>query len=367
MTGGNDSGALDDAERLRSLIECLPAVVYEVEAGPEGAWYYISPQLEALLGYSPQEWIDDPGFWLRCVHPDDRDAVVELERREEDIARKGDVTCVSEYRMVHRDGHAVWVRDEAQLTAGEPPFWRGLLTGISAERQAEHQLAEASKRYRHLINSLPGCVYRYDPTPGARWEFVSPRIEQLLGYSAEEWLADPSLWASSLHPSDHDRVLAELNDHLRNAPLESALVTEYRLLRHDGEEIWVRDRAVVTEAADGRRLLDGMLIDLAAQPGGDEAAAAPDVYRLACPSCGATWAAEATEPCRACGEDKVERVSLNATLAELAATRKRFETLLDGINRHLDVLSKREDAEPALPSGRRVVARVEEGTASEPH
>ena len=55
------------------------------DAGEYGAWRYVSPQIEAILGYSPEEWCDDPELWANRLHPDDRDHVIE--QREPDRRR----------------------------------------------------------------------------------------------------------------------------------------------------------------------------------------------------------------------------------------------------------------------------------------
>ncbi len=63
-------------EALSDLVQALPAVIYEAEPGKEGAWNYVSAHIEALLGYTPEEWMADPSLYLRSLHPDDREAVV---------------------------------------------------------------------------------------------------------------------------------------------------------------------------------------------------------------------------------------------------------------------------------------------------
>jgi PAS domain S-box-containing protein len=82
--------------RFRELMEWLPAVVYEADVEPSREWHYVSPQIEAMLGYSPEEWLADPDLWEERLHPDDRAEVVDLERREAEIGKGGAVTMVSE-------------------------------------------------------------------------------------------------------------------------------------------------------------------------------------------------------------------------------------------------------------------------------
>jgi PAS domain S-box-containing protein len=342
---GRVPAAASAEQRYRDLIEWLPATVYEAEFGPEGEWYYVSPHIVHLLGYTADEILDDAGLYYSRLHPDDRDEVMELERTEAEMARRDDATIVSEYRMLHRNGGVVWVRDEARMVVpdGGAPFWRGVLIDITEAREAERALAESHDRYRGLVNSLPVCAYEADPTATPRRQFLSPHVRDLIGYTPEEWAADPNRWQTSLHPSDRSRVLRDEERHVAMA-VGTPWVSEYRLLSRSGSVVWVRDRAVVAHGADGRRVIDGILTDVTGVRGnGDGSRPVPDVLRLTCASCGAVHAAERAGPCAECGSGDVEAVSLNTALAELAATRSQVETLLDGVHRHLELVSAKDD------------------------
>ncbi|WP_448631741.1 PAS domain-containing protein [Cellulomonas soli] len=63
--------------RSRLLVERVPAVVYISEPGASGAWHYVSPQLERMLGYTPEEWMADASLWFARIHPDDREFVLD--------------------------------------------------------------------------------------------------------------------------------------------------------------------------------------------------------------------------------------------------------------------------------------------------
>jgi PAS domain S-box-containing protein len=142
--------------RSRELIDCVPAVIYEAETGPEGRWLCVSAQLEELLGYGADEWMDDPGAYVRSLHPEDRDAVIRMEPRELDAARGGGVTAVSEYRMVRADGNVRWIRDEARLGTNEwgQPVWRGILLDVTKEHMTREALTEASARYSEALERV---------------------------------------------------------------------------------------------------------------------------------------------------------------------------------------------------------------------
>jgi PAS domain S-box-containing protein len=339
-------------QRYRDLIEWLPAAIYEAEFGAEGEWYYISPHIETLLGFSPTEIMSDRGLFYGRLHPDDRDEVMELERTEAEMARRDDLTVVSEYRMLHRDGSVVWVRDEARMVTpseeGVAPYWRGVLVDITEARAAQQELAESHDRYRGLVTSLPVCAYEADPSKPQRRQFLSPQVRELIGYTPEEWDAGTELWEATLHPNDRSRVLRDEERHVGMA-VGTPWISEYRLLSRSGSVVWVRDRAVVAQGADGHRLIDGILTDVTSvHTEEDGSRPLRDVLRVSCSSCGAVHAAERAAPCVECGSGDVATVSLNAALADLDSARRRVEFLLDGVHQHLETVSGKPEGAPPV-------------------
>ena len=103
--------------------------------------------------------------------------------------------------------------------------------------------------FRELIERLPLVVYidRLDDSSSPL--YVSPEIERLLGYTREEWLADPDLFSKSLHPEDQERVMAAILERNRSkAPIGYA---DYRLIARDGRVVWVRDDEVIVGGENG--------------------------------------------------------------------------------------------------------------------
>jgi diguanylate cyclase (GGDEF)-like protein/PAS domain S-box-containing protein len=122
--------------QARALVERLPAIVYVSEAGLDGPWHYVSAQVETILGFAPEEWLADPRLWAKRIHPDDRERVY---ARELELEEPG---APEEYRMLHRDGRTVWVRDHAALLANElgQLRWHGVLSDITDRKLAEAEL-----------------------------------------------------------------------------------------------------------------------------------------------------------------------------------------------------------------------------------
>ncbi len=157
------------------LLARLPVVIYVAEAGEQGRWDYVSSQIEEILGFSPAEWSADPTLWLAQIHPDDRERVVASEAMH---AAGGSDTGPTEYRMVHRDGHVVWIRDDAVLVrdAAGHRRWHGVLSDITANKQneaeLEHRAAQQSAVARLGEHALEGAR----PTE---------LMQEAVGYAAE--------------------------------------------------------------------------------------------------------------------------------------------------------------------------------------
>ena len=91
------------------------------------------------------------------------------------------------------------------------------------------QIAAGGQDYRRLVERLPVIVYASELGEHGRWRYVSPQVEEILGYTAEEFKADPGLWARLLHPDDRLRALeVESKDFLGN---RNTRPVEYRM-RH---------------------------------------------------------------------------------------------------------------------------------------
>jgi len=149
-------------EDYRALVERLPAIVYTSELGEHGRWRYVSPQVEEILGYSPEDWVADPELWVKLVHPEDRERALSQETKE----TMGDRNPPPiDYRMIARDGSIVWMLDEAVLEPDENgvPIWHGVLYDITERKIAEQELQRAAAQQAAIAKLGERALQADDP------------------------------------------------------------------------------------------------------------------------------------------------------------------------------------------------------------
>jgi len=123
----------------RYLVEGIPAILYIDAVDDLSSTLYTSPQLKEILGFTPEEWREDPGLWLARVHEDDRERVSAEVRRTNQLGEP----FRAEYRMIAADGREVWIRDESVLVRneeGDPLFWRGIMFDVTEQKHTEEKL-----------------------------------------------------------------------------------------------------------------------------------------------------------------------------------------------------------------------------------
>ncbi|HWA98862.1 MAG TPA: PAS domain S-box protein, partial [Pirellulales bacterium] len=171
---------ITDRKRLeakyRSLVENIPAVTFMAALDEGNNEFYVSPQIETLLGFSQQEWLGDPFLWYRQLHPDDR------QRWGEEFARTcaSGVNFSSEYRFRSRDGRDVWVHGEARVARddqGRPLFLQGIAFDITESKQAEQALRRSAEELEHKVGErtveLQDATLRAEAASHARASFLA--------------------------------------------------------------------------------------------------------------------------------------------------------------------------------------------------
>lgn len=290
----------DSEARYRALVERVPAVVYEMGPDDERRTLFVSPHVEAVLGYSRAEWLDQPDIWIELLHEDDREIVLARHDQHSQTGESWDL----EYRLIANDGRVVWVQDRASLMSGRddrPSAWHGVMIDVTVEHEAkemlqltkedlerrvtertaeleeanelmsleigerrriEGELRTAQVRYQRLVENMPGIAYLWEVRPAAEsrtFAYVSPGVEDILGFSPDEWEV-----SARIHPHDRARVSGCIE---RCARSGDALSMEYRYLAKDGRIVWVVDHAsLISRSRDGEPFLfQGVMLDISAR------------------------------------------------------------------------------------------------------
>ncbi|MDP2004855.1 MAG: PAS domain S-box protein [Rubrivivax sp.] len=145
--------------------------------------------------------------------------------------------------------------ETVQLISNET--WR-----LLQRRRADAALQESEASYRALTEQVPAIIYRAGVDENSSTTYISPAISTL-GWSSDEWLADPGLWQACLHADDRERVLgAVAASHQAGGSFD----TEYRLRTRQGEWRHFHDRAAMVHDAEGQPLsLQGVMVDVTAR------------------------------------------------------------------------------------------------------
>jgi PAS domain S-box-containing protein len=261
---------------LRRVLDVLggaDTIAWEATAEP-GGFTSVSDSVEGLLGYPPRAWIDDPTSWLGRVHPDDRDRVVDAWTK----AAHGERLDV-EYRFTTRAGDETWLWHIGQLVPASVlprQRLRGVIVDVTERRRLEvervealrdasegrtreaaSRWVEAEERFRALEQQIPAITY-LDAIDGPQKTLsISEQTTMILGYTPDEWYADPNLWKRIIHPDDIERLDAAE----RSGGFAGGI--EYRVLTKDGRTVWLHDRSRLITDGDGvPRYWLGVLVDV---------------------------------------------------------------------------------------------------------
>ena len=220
-------------------------MIYSFKATGDFAPTFVSENLRDRLGYEPREYLEEPDFWWRCVHPDDHAAV---EAASVHLFKKGRHTV--EYRFLKKDGTYCWVNDAQHLVRdgnGQPVEVVGSWSDISERRRAEEAAAAAQVRVESLLASSPAVIYSFSATGDYAPTFISQNIKDLLGYDREEYLKSPDFWRNRVHPGDLPRI----EEGYERLFEEGRLSSEYRFRKKDGSYCWVGDEQQLLRDAAG--------------------------------------------------------------------------------------------------------------------
>ncbi len=252
------SEALGRSEaRYRSLVERVPGVVWLNEVDPVDPavtrCVYVAPQLEDLLGYTPEAWMADIDLWKKVIHPDDWPGVLAMNELAD--ARGG---MSLEYRALRPDGTVVWIHDEAVLIPGDedrPAVWQGIMVDITEQRSQTDALQELSESLRGVFSASPLAILVLE-TDG-RVRHWNPAAERIFGWTEAEIVGRQVPY----HPEDKWEEFLRVRDRTLNR--QPIVGLETVRMRKDGMRVDVSLSTAPLLGADGTVTgLLGVLADI---------------------------------------------------------------------------------------------------------
>ncbi|MEP0872054.1 EAL domain-containing protein [Trichocoleus desertorum AS-A10] len=233
-----------------------------VETATEGIWMldqnsqtsYVNQQTATMLGYSIEEMLGQPLF---AFMDEEGQALAKLylERRQQGIPEMHD------FKFCRKDGTAVWTMLSTAPMFDEQSNYigaLGMLTDVTARRQAEAAFREGEQRLNGILRSLEDVVWSISAT-SQETLYLNPAAERIYHRTVTEFFDHPNLWSEVVHPDDLKRV--------RTATLalrkKKKLELEYRILQPDGSVRWLYERRRVIRDATGQVVrIDGIATDI---------------------------------------------------------------------------------------------------------
>jgi PAS domain S-box-containing protein len=213
--------------RERLLLATLPIAFYIAYPFGDYGGTWVSEQIEAISGFPPHRFIEDPGLWAVRLHPDDRQRVLSS---FDDLAEKETIT--NEYRWQVADDSYRWVLDSATIirnAEGKPIHSVGTWLDITESKQAQEEAEKSGLKFRELADMLPQIVFETDLQ--GNLTFINNQAYTMTGYSQEDYREGVN--ALSLLAEEDRQRAAENLQHILEGHV-SRHGNEYTMARKDG-------------------------------------------------------------------------------------------------------------------------------------
>ena len=248
-------------ERFRTLLESAPDAVVLIDA--DGRIVLVNDQTERFFGYAREELLGQRVEILLPERLREAHASHRASYLAEPTTRPMGVGL--ELTGWHKNGSEIPL--EVSLASLETEAGRlvmAFIRDVSERVEAQRAVRDAETRFRTLVEQVPAVTYIWDFRRGvgqARVPYVSPQMEQVLGFPPQAFMAEANFWFERVHPADRDGVIAET---ARSVEAGEPFHMEYRMIARDGRIVWVCDDATaILQEASGRVLVhQGILVDI---------------------------------------------------------------------------------------------------------
>ncbi len=174
-------------------------------------------------------------------------------------------------------GRTYVLYDQVFPSASDTPLTLEVGLDITEQRRAQEELAQSEARFRRLAENAPDIIYRYRITPKPRFEYLSPAVTGVSGYTPEEFYADPLLGMKIVHPDDRHHI-----EGVMRGRVNSRRTLDVRWVHRDGDVRWIEDHHVPVFDESGRLIaIEGVARDITEWKQAQEALAdSEERYRL---------------------------------------------------------------------------------------
>ncbi|MBU0679765.1 MAG: PAS domain S-box protein [Verrucomicrobia bacterium] len=245
----------DQYKFLQAVIDTMPSPVFYKDA--EGHYLGCNTAFEQAIGITRKEIAGKTVF---DVAPSELAQV--YEQKDGELYEKSGVQTY-ESLVKFKDGtlhDIVFSKGTFANADGSIAGLVGIMLDITKLRENERQLRAAEAKYRLLVEQLPAITYIVELGEVNRTTYISPQIETLLGYTTEEWLADPDLWMNRIHGEDKKHIVEEVSE--KNIT-GGSFSLEYRVRTKSNSEVWFRNMATYLRDDEGRpAFVHGVMLDI---------------------------------------------------------------------------------------------------------
>ncbi|MFM9944976.1 MAG: PAS domain S-box protein [Bacteroidia bacterium] len=225
-----ESELIESKEKFVTLVNTVKGIVWEADAETI-QFSFVSKQAEEILGYPVEEWIEDPDFWSKHVHNEDKEWTFDY-----------CINCVKqklnhefEYRMIAADGSIVWLQDIVTVIVenDKPTYLRGIMVDITERKKAEEALIFKDNYFKNLIKHSASAIILFNAD--GKFIYQSPAVNKIMGYIPDEDSATTIF--QFIHP-DEAKEFYKLYINLLKNP-GGKVKGEFRFLHNDGHYIWL--------------------------------------------------------------------------------------------------------------------------------
>jgi PAS domain S-box-containing protein len=248
-------------QQFRSLIRNSPGALFRYEAGDNPRYTFMSDTIEAITGYPGEYFTSQRQPLTPLIHPDEPAGTEALDAL---VIQAGEQYSL-EVKIRRADGEARWI--QLQGSASRDPISGielvdGVIVDITDTHTLAEELAERERQVQSLIRNVPGAIYRFAEQADGVWRFdyMSPAIEALTGYSPEFFVHEADPFERILHPLDRDMVGEAITEAVAS---NNGFNFEHRILHKDGSVRWIRVQgSMAWDDKTGLRSVDGVQLDV---------------------------------------------------------------------------------------------------------